>query len=158
VSLSLLSQITRQITRFSPRKRIKNAPQYITKGNIFDLQELFNEVNTLYFKGKIKVALTWFERPGEGSFASLIYGKYYEHLHLIKVNKILDDNEVPRYFVAYVLYHEMLHHILPPKINSKGVREVHHKHFKEKEAQFKEYLLAKAWEKEFRRKFFAQYN
>ena len=74
--------------------------------------------------------------------------------NVIKINPILNDREVPDYFIEYIVYHEMLHAVYPPiRIGPK--RAVHHKKFLEMEKTFPHYDIAKKWEKTLgKKKFF----
>ena len=53
---------------------------------------------------------------------------------------------MPRYFVAYIVYHEMLHHVIP---GSRGLGRVnlHPPEFKEREREFRHFQRALDWEK-----------
>jgi hypothetical protein len=55
---------------------------------------------------------------------------------------MLDHPEVPEYCVAFILYHEMLHHVLPPLKGKRGRRQIHHRAFTTKEKEFRDYALA----------------
>jgi hypothetical protein len=128
-----------------------------TQGRIYNLQEIFDEINQEYFMGKVKLGLTWVDKPHKKT-SRIVYGQYYETLKLIKISKLLDDIQCPRYFLAFVIYHEMLHHVVPSYIDEKGVHCIHSKQFKEREMQFKDFQKAKAWELEFRHRYFAELN
>ena len=54
---------------------------------------------------------------------------------------------VPRWFIEYVVFHEMLHSVVPDKYDRKRRRRiVHTEEFLEKERKFRWYRRAKAWE------------
>lgn len=134
-----------------------NPRSLYTQGSVYNLQEIFDEINEQYFTGKVKLWLTWFEKPQKKT-SRIVYGQYFEALKLIKINKLLDDKQFPRYFLAFVIYHEMLHHVIPSYIDERGIQCIHSKQFKEREIQFKDYRQAKAWELEFRHRYFAELN
>jgi hypothetical protein len=75
-------------------------------------------------------------------------GLYDFRYRLIKVHTILDHPRFPPYFLSYIVYHEMLHHVCPPKRGRRGERLVHHQAFKAREKLFSEYRLARKWEKQ----------
>lgn len=129
-----------------------------TQGRYYNLQALFDEVNQEYFAGSVKLWLTWFEAPVKKNPSTLVYGKYFEPLKLIKINKLLDDEKVPKFFLTFVIYHEILHHVIPPYLNQEGVQCIHSKEFKAKEMEFKALGQAKEWELHFRRNYFSQFN
>lgn len=60
---------------------------------------------------------------------------------------MLDDAFYPPYFVAFVVYHEMLHNVVPGKTDAMGYYRVHTPEFKRLEKQFAEYDMAMKWEK-----------
>ena len=64
---------------------------------------------------------------------------------LIRINRFLDHGDFPQYVVEFIIYHEMVHHIEPPKQGKKGRRRIHHLEFKSREQQFESYKQAKAF-------------
>ena len=73
-------------------------------------------------------------------------GSYSAVDRLIRVHPALDQKWVPRYFVAYIVYHEMLHHVIP---GSRGLGRVnlHPPEFKDSERLFRHFERSLAWEK-----------
>src|SRR5580658_5786964 len=107
-SATLGNYIDENGVRLARRKR--NAP-LVSKGRHHDLLALFNDVNDRYFEGAINALVTWGKRPtvGKGQRKTIKLGSYSGVDRLIRVHPGLDQNWVPRYFVAYIVYHEMLH-------------------------------------------------
>lgn len=111
------------------------------KGNCHDLVELFEEINVRYFDGLMaRPDLGWSLRPSRTTL-----GHYDPSHHMIVLSKVLDQPQVPRLAVEYVMFHEMLH--LRHPVEHKGARRcVHTVEFKRAEKQFdglkqaKEYL------------------
>ena len=60
----------------------------------------------------------------------------------------LDRVEVPAFFVAYIVLHEMLHQAVPHSERSGGRREHHGAEFTRLERAWPDYQRAIAWEKE----------
>ena len=58
---------------------------------------------------------------------------------------MLDNPTFPDYVVAYVVYHEMVHHVIPSYYDANGNHHIHSKEFKQKEAKFRHYALAQGW-------------
>ena len=54
---------------------------------------------------------------------------------------------MPFFFVEYIVFHEMLHHICPPKIDTLGRSRVHTPLFKKREKNYEHYDQAIQWEK-----------
>lgn len=63
----------------------------------------------------------------------------------IVISRALDDLKVPEFVLDYVVYHELLHILIPPRRGSGGRRMVHPKEFKQAEAQFPRRAEAEAW-------------
>lgn len=120
-----------------------------SKGAVYDLNEIFAEVNQEYFNGELDLAITWFyPRVKKKRFATL--GLYDDKRKLIKINGALDSSQCPRYFVEFVVYHEALHFVHPVTFNeARGKRVIHGPNFKADEKKFSAYALAKKWQKEF---------
>lgn len=111
-----------------------------TKGNVYDLDELFDSVNEQYFDGWIKKpSLTWSARK-----TYRILGHHDETHGHIAISKSLDSGSVPRYIVEYVLFHEMLH-IAHPTKHINGRRHNHTAEFKRDEKRFPHYERAEKW-------------
>ena len=65
----------------------------------------------------------------------------------IRVSPVLDAPFVPAYVLQWVVYHELLHHLLP--VTRSGGRFRYHTHqFRLYERAFRQYEEAKKWEKE----------
>jgi hypothetical protein len=134
---------------FRLARRKRNAP-LVSKGKHHDLLELFEAVNDRYFDGGINAVITWGKRPtrkvkGQPQ-RTIKLGSYAAVDRLIRIHPALDQKWVPRYFVAYIVYHEMLHHVIP---GSRGLGRVnlHPPEFKEREKQFRYFERALQWEK-----------
>jgi hypothetical protein len=55
---------------------------------------------------------------------------------------------VPPWFLRYILYHEMLHAVVPDEPGPNGRRCVHTAKFYERERKFPRYRSARRWEEE----------
>jgi len=106
--------------------------QVAGSGRVYDLPALFREINEEYFKGEMsQPRLTWSAR---GSLRRL--GTYQPDGDTISISRRLDNRDVPKILVAYVLYHEMLHKKLGLK-EVNGRRYAHTSAFRKLEKQFK---------------------
>lgn len=128
-------------------RRKRNAP-LVTRGRHHDLLSLFDDLNERYFKGAVNALITWGKRPTTRAIQrkTIKLGSYSVVDRLIRVHPLLDRTWVPRYFVAYIVYHEMLHHVIP---GSRGLGRVnlHPPEFKEREQDFRHFGRAIEWEK-----------
>ncbi|MEJ2697253.1 MAG: SprT-like domain-containing protein [Candidatus Sulfobium sp.] len=118
-----------------------------TQGRHHDLSEIFSRLNDDYFGGGISARITWGTRKrGRAAVRLRTLGSYSRHTHTIRINPVLDSKSVPRYFVEFVLYHEMLHADVGTEKKG-GRRIVHSRSFREREMLFADYERALAWEK-----------
>lgn len=118
------------------------------QGNVYNLQKIYNDLNSEYFESILPLHVTWFGKPNQRSRSRITFGLYHDPLRLIKIHRLLDTPAVPDYVVHYVMYHEMLHYECPAYRDEKGVHRIHNKEFKCKEKEFKYYNLAQQWIKE----------
>lgn len=147
------SYISANLPRFDYSHKLDSS-KLAHKGKYYDLQELYEQVNQEYFSGSLKLSITWLDRIPKKKASRIVYGQYFPALRLIKINKLLDERSCPKYFIAFVIYHEMLHNYMPSYVDEKGVTRIHGKEFKELEKQFRFYEQAKDWELQFRSSFF----
>ena len=97
--------------------------------------------------GAIEARITWGPRakrkPGR---TSIKLGSYTVEDELIRVHPVLDAADVPRYYLAWVVYHEMQHEIHDMPVVD-GRRVYHTRAFRQAEAKFEEYAEAVLWER-----------
>jgi predicted metal-dependent hydrolase len=125
------------------RKDVRHAVQGVRKergrkhvrhprGEWFDLDEIFEDLNMRYFYGLMaRPELGWSARPSRTTL-----GHYDPSHHMIVLSNILDQQAVPKLAVEYVMFHEMLHLRYP--VDHRGARRcVHTPEFKQAEKEFK---------------------
>lgn len=123
----------------TPAKPLKS------QGNTYDLQEIFDRMLSLLPIKEVEIG--WSDRRPRGRFRSITFGTYDKHSRQIRINPILDDAEVPLYFLEFIVYHEMLHAVCGSKMDTTGRCSVHTREFKERERLFPHFQKAKEWEK-----------
>jgi SprT-like family len=108
------------------------------KGEQYDLEEIFEQLNHEYFFGLMaRPALGWSLRVSRATL-----GHYDPSHNAIIISKLLDSEKAPRLAVEYVMFHEMLHLRFP--VDHKGARRcVHTPEFKQAEKQFPLFKEAK---------------
>jgi hypothetical protein len=117
------------------------------KGTTYDLQEIYTRMQSLLPVSDIRIG--WARiRKVSGRFRSLTFGTYDPYRHQIRIHPILDHPEVPLYFLEFIVYHEMLHAVCKSRVAADGRCRIHTREFREKERQFPQYEVAKAWEKQ----------
>lgn len=118
------------------------------EGRHHNLQAIFDALNAEYFGGAIKARITWGNRTRrKQSRASIKLGSYTVEDQLIRVHPVLDAADVPRLYLAWVIYHEMLHEIHDMPIVD-GRRVYHTRAFRLAEAKFDQYAEAVLWERQ----------
>jgi hypothetical protein len=136
-SESVLRQ-TERIRQMRGRKKISTS-----KGDYYDLDEVFETLNTRFFHGLMgRPLLTWSEHK-----ARRLLGHYDAAHNTIMVSRVFDRKNTPRYAIEYLMYHEMLHLKHPVKVRG-GRRCVHPREFQAEEKLFPELELAKAYLKQ----------
>jgi hypothetical protein len=136
-SESVLRQ-TERIRQMRGRKKISTA-----KGDYYDLEEVFETLNTRFFHGLMgRPLLTWSEHK-----ARRLLGHYDAAHNTIMVSRVFDRKNTPRYAIEYLMYHEMLHLKHPVKVRG-GRRCVHPREFQAEEKLFPELEQAKAYLKQ----------
>jgi predicted SprT family Zn-dependent metalloprotease len=115
------------------------------RGRHHDLSELYDEINQAYFGNRITAAITWGRRSPATAVRKRTVGSYSERSNLIRINPLLDRKNVPRFYVAFIVYHEMLHADMGIALRGKR-RSVHPREFRRREKLFQEYEKAMAWE------------
>jgi hypothetical protein len=131
------------------RGRARRAPTQVifTAGETHDLRSIFDELNARYFDNRIDAAITWGPRCGRPRRRNSIkMGSYAVEDRLIRIHRSLDRAFVPRFFVAWIVFHEMLHQVHDIRVKN-GRREFHSKEFLADEAGFEFYDQAKVWER-----------
>ncbi len=93
----------------TPRPR-----KLLARGRFHDLAELAQQVNDAFFAGQVASAITWSRVSPRRRVRVRRLGAYLRHADVITISPILDRPETPSRFLAYVIYHEMLHALQPP--------------------------------------------
>jgi hypothetical protein len=107
-------------------------------GRLFNLEKLFDELNTKYFDGGLKRPhVGWSNRSWRRQFGCYDPGPGH-----ILLNRRMDRPGVPRCAVEYVLFHEMLH-LKHPTRRSGCSLVSHSRQFREEEKRFSDFTCAR---------------
>jgi len=106
-----------------------------TRGRVYDLAALADAVHQQYFGGRLEFRVGWGRRGRWGGGRSIRYGSCNVASRLIRIHPLLDDTRVPEDFVRYILYHEMLHLVIPPEMCGRR-RMDHPLAFRQRERHF----------------------
>lgn len=128
-----MRRVLHSVKRERGRKLIRGP-----KGETYDLQKIFEDLNFRYFDGLMsQPQLGWSRKPSRTTL-----GHYDPSHHVIVLSSLLDARHCPRLLVEFVMFHEMLHLRYPTE--HKGLRRcVHTQQFKLAEQKFSEYADAK---------------
>lgn len=113
-----------------------------------DIQKYGRDLNRLYLQGRSTALICWGKRSTRRSRRSIRFACYDPERNMIIMNRKLDRDIIPGYFVEYVLFHEMLHEVLGIDIGPGGKRIIHGKLFRLMEKTFPDYDKAVRFEKE----------
>ena len=118
-------------------------------GKYFDLRAIFDRLNARYFRNRLRgYTVVWGRRRKQRPKEYFIFGTIQEEDRVIRINPWLDQPFVPRWFIEYIMYHEMLHSVVPDEIGPDGRRRVHTEEFYRREKQYPGYRRARRWEEE----------
>ncbi len=126
VSTRALTEKAHLVRQLRGRKLIHSA-----QGKVYDLDAIFEELNTRFFHGLLaRPQMTWSRDHARNAL-----GHYDPAHNAIVVSRVFDSPHVPRYAVEYLVYHEMLHLKYPVKLRGSR-RCVHPRQFHEDEKLF----------------------
>jgi hypothetical protein len=115
-----------------------------------DLHAIFDKMNARYFRNGLRdYTITWGRKRRQRPKAYFIFGTIQEQDRVIRIHPLLDQSWVPRWFLEFVIYHEMLHSVVPDVYDRKRRRRiVHTPQFLKREQRFPHYNRAQRWEAE----------
>ena len=126
VSSHDITQKAHLVRQIRGRKRIESA-----RGHTYDLEKVFDELNTRFFYGLLaRPQMTWSRNHARNSL-----GHYDPAHNAIVVSRVFDHPKVPRCAIEYIVYHEMLHLKHPVKLRGNR-RCVHSAAFQAEERLF----------------------
>lgn len=126
-----------------------------TEGKHFNLQVMFNKLNRRYFDNKLQdLRVGWGRSRKTLPKETFVIARMQEEDGTIFINRHIDRSFVPKWFLEYVLYHEMLHAVVPDTQINKNRRCVHTEEFKQREREFPKYKHCVKWENDNVNRFF----
>ena len=110
------------------------AAQGPARGQVFDLDRIYDQVNQEYFQGKLKrPRLTW-----NRTLTHRKLGHYQPSTDTVLVSITLDQAHIPPWVVEYVVYHELLHKHLGVQF-ANGRYAAHTPAFRKEERKFRRF-------------------
>lgn len=117
-----------------------------TRGQYHDLSAIFDRLNATYFHRACSARITWGRAGRRRRRRSIQLGCYVADDQLIRIHPCLDQSFVPEYYVAWVVFHEMLHEVFGVEERSGQRRVLHSPEFTAIEESYPDYARCKAWE------------
>lgn len=117
------------------------------KGQYFDLEAIYHDLNQRYLANRIQARITWGRQAPTRPRVSIRFGSYHVANRLIRIHRLLDQSFVPRYVVENVVFHEMLHALIPRQLIN-GRWRVHPPEFRQAERRFPYYHQAEQWQRQ----------
>ncbi len=115
------------------------------RGRAHDLQAIFDRLNRDEFGGAIDARIGWGAVRAGRRRRTVKTGVYVHDARVVRIHPTLDRPEVPEFYVAAVVYHEMLHQAVPAR-EVNGRRIVHSPEFRRRERAYPDHERARAWE------------
>jgi predicted metal-dependent hydrolase len=123
-----------------------------TRGRVHDLERVLADVSERYLGSETPpdVLISWGKHTHptqkKKGRKTIKLGSYSATERLIRIHPALDKEWVPRYFLSYIVYHELLHHLIPA-VKDGGRAMLHGPDFLRREREFRHYERAIAWER-----------
>jgi len=115
-------------------------------GKFYNLKQVFDKINEQFFNGFLSsVNISFGKRYYSKRHRSIVFGNYCPETNLIRINRSLDSDSVPEFFLEYIVFHEMLHaYLYLLDSGSTG----HTKKFKMMEKELPNLEKAEKWKRE----------
>ncbi len=111
-----------------PQADVRQHDPRAAKGGIYDLDAIFRDINARFFSNRIRCAIRWSRQRAQkarrGKQVSIRFGSWHRAERCIRIHPLLDDKRVPRDFIDYIVFHEMLHVVVPSQRS--GARNIDH--------------------------------
>ena len=121
------------------------------RGRYHDLDAILADLRRRYFPTCAEVRIGWGRWSGRTRPRSIRFGAYLPDSQSIRIHPALDQAFVPGYFVEFIVYHELLHHVMPPlRVNGRYL--IHSRTFHQREREFPAYAEAMAWRQQYLRR------
>lgn len=137
------------------RREAREAPPQVDlepRGAHHELAELALELRDDEFAqdfgdGRLPV-IGWGRAGRSRSRRALRLGSFDPFSFSVRVHPVLDSADAPRFFLRYIVFHELLHAVLDGPPGEDGRRRVHGPQFRTRERSYRDYERALEWEKQ----------
>lgn len=127
-------------------RKIKGFKNALTVGHKYDLNEVYTTINHRFFNESLHAEVRWGSAGSKTSYQQTKTDVSGAQRHFITIADIYNHLEIPRFAIESIMFHEMLHIAIPPKLVN-GRRVVHGAEFKTAERAFPHYSAWRTWEK-----------
>lgn len=127
--------------------KMRSIGKEIVQGEHFDLSQVLASIEQEYFEKPLGLRISWYGRKGRRSTQCRTLGIFDCVSKMVKIHRTLDDPRVPLFYLKFVVFHEIMHFLYPPKVAKNGRIQFHHIEFRKNEQKFAQYSEAIAWEK-----------
>ena len=129
---------------YKPPRNVQGSP----RGRHYELESRARTLNDRFFGGKLQYGIIWGRGPRvHGRQCHVTLGTWNERQKMIRIHPMMDHPHVPSFFLDFVIYHEMVHILVPSKVDRGGRMQHHTDEFYEHESRFPLYAEANRWEK-----------
>lgn len=133
--------------KIAPLPRRPIAKERLESGN-HDIVAYARHLNETYLGGRSRAGVVWGRNHKTRSSRSIRFACYDPIRNLVTMNRKLDRPDIPRYFVEFVLFHELLHEVLGIGERADGKRDIHGSLFRLMEGTYPDYQRALLYEQE----------
>lgn len=129
--------------------RIRRPTRLNARGKVHDLDVILRDVVERHFDRPVDTPRIGWGRAASGKRGrkrSIQLGVYDREEALIRIHRALDREWVPAFYVGFIVYHELLHHLIPP-VERGGRLYVHTPEFRRLERKYHYYTDAISFER-----------
>lgn len=116
-------------------------------GRFHNLLDIWGEQNASFFHDASQARITWGSSNTRRYRRTIQLGCYVAEEGLIRIHPALDQAFVPRHYIAWIVFHEMLHEVFGVEQRG-GRRCVHPPEFMALEESHPDFAKCKKWEAE----------
>lgn len=137
------------------KKRVLKLSVGMSAGRVYDLDQTLKNVCRLHDMDAKKLIIRW-GRMGRSPLlgkklrrrkqGSIRLGSCDTERRIITIHPVLDNIVVPKEYLEFIVYHELLHIVLEREYSKNGRRIDHGKKFRQAEKEFYQYESARKFE------------
>ena len=117
-----------------------------THHQVHHLGRIMKSLETHFSESMKGLTIGWGRYSTRKRQHTIQLGSYSREEFIIRIHPVLDHSWVPEYYVASVVFHEMLHHVVPPRRIGRVFRH-HTEDFLRRERAFEHFSRSREWEK-----------